>query len=67
MVEILCKEEVYLLVGAGFEVYNKLGPGFLEPVYQEALGIELSERGIPFIAQKELDFLATKKLSCSII
>jgi GxxExxY protein len=31
-----------------------LGRGFLEPVYQEALEIELRRRGIPFEAQKQL-------------
>jgi GxxExxY protein len=39
------------------EVYNQLGPGFLEAVYQEALEIELSERGLPYVAQKELRIL----------
>lgn len=36
------------------EVYNQLGPGFLEAVYQEAFETELSERGIPFVSQCEL-------------
>ena len=31
-----------------------LGPGFLEAVYQEAMEIELSARGIPFDAQKPI-------------
>ena len=35
-------------------VYNTLGHGFLEAVYQEALEIELTKRGIPFESQKEL-------------
>jgi len=52
--ELLCKEEVYAIVGAAMEVYNTLGPGFLEAVYQEALEIEMTERGIPFEAQREL-------------
>jgi GxxExxY protein len=31
-----------------------LDPGFLEAVYQEAIEIEFTERGIPFETQKEL-------------
>jgi len=52
--KLLCKDEVYAVVGAAMEVYNELGAGFLEPVYQEVLEIELTERGVPFEAQKEL-------------
>jgi len=54
MTDLLYKEEVYAIVGAAMEVYNVLGPGFLEPVYQEVLGIEFTSRGIPFEPQKEL-------------
>jgi GxxExxY protein len=54
MTELLFKEEVYAIVGAAMAVYNELGSGFLEAVYQEAFEIELCDRGIPFESQKEL-------------
>jgi GxxExxY protein len=48
---ILYKEESYRLIGACFEVYNELGSGFIEGVYQEALAFELSDQRIPFLDQ----------------
>lgn len=54
MPELILKEEVYRIVGAAMDVYYTLGRGFLEPVYQEALEIELGRRAIPFEAQKRL-------------
>lgn len=42
------------LIGAAIEVHRALGPGFLESFYEEALCIELSERGIPFERQKTI-------------
>lgn len=55
MSEILFKEESYKIVGAAFEVYNELGCGFLEAVYQECLAIELGIQGIPFVPQQQLN------------
>lgn len=54
MTELLLKDEVFAVVGAAIEVHRELGPGFLEAVYQEALEMELRDRGIPFEAQKPL-------------
>ena len=51
---IIYKEESYKIVGAAFNVYNKLGHGFLEAVYQEALELEFKKQGIPYEREKEL-------------
>ena len=52
--EILYKDESYKIVGAAMNVYNALGSGFLESVYQEALAIEFEHEGVPFEAEKEV-------------
>jgi GxxExxY protein len=52
--EILYKDESYKIVGACFEVYREKGCGFVEPVYQECLEMELKLQGIPFVAQPPL-------------
>src|SRR5258708_24926029 len=41
-------------MGACFEVHNIMGSGFVEPVYQECLALELGMRGIPFIEKNPL-------------
>ena len=37
---------IYEAIGASFEVYNSLGPGLLENVYEKALRYELQIRGL---------------------
>ena len=48
------KEEGYQFMGAAFEVYNQLGYGMAEEIYQQSLEIELGLRGIPFQSKREL-------------
>src|SRR5262249_39471401 len=41
------------IIGAAIEVHRRLGPGFLESVYEKALIIELRKRGLAFVNQVE--------------
>jgi GxxExxY protein len=50
----ILQQEGYDFMGAAFEVYNEMGGGFLEDVYQESLETELNARGIPFTAKPKL-------------
>ena len=54
MTEIIYKQESHRIIGSCFEVYNDKGCGFLEPVYQECLGIEFEYQRIPAIATPSL-------------
>jgi GxxExxY protein len=47
------------IIGAAFEVYNVLGYGFLEKVYQLAMQVELQARG--FKADTESEILVKYK------
>jgi len=51
---LLFEEETYKISKACFNVYNKMGCGFLEAVYQECLEYEFEEQLIELEAQKEL-------------
>ena len=51
------KDETYQVLGGCFEVYNEMGRGFLESVYQECLEVELTSYGIPFEAQQPIELV----------
>lgn len=44
----------YLIRGCIFNVYNKLGPGLFESVYEAALCHELDKAGLKYKRQQEL-------------
>lgn len=48
------KQEGYDFMGAAFEVYNVLGYGMAEEIYQQSLEIEVNMRSIPFQTKAEL-------------
>ena len=54
MTDILFKDESYKIIGACFEVHKKLGSGFLESVYSEALELEFIKVNIPYEREKKL-------------
>lgn len=47
-------KDIYGVVGAAMEVYNTLGHGMAEPIYQEALEREFRRRGMEVEREKEL-------------
>ena len=47
----------YQIRGAIFDVYNELGPGLLESVYEEAMVFELNKRGLSIQRQLEVPIL----------
>ena len=47
----------YEIRGAIFDVYNELGPGLLESVYEEALAFELEQRGLEVVRQMEVPIM----------
>ena len=50
-------ELTYQIRGAVWDVYNDLGPGLLESVYEEALVYELQQRGLKVELQKQVPII----------
>ena len=51
---LLYENESYAIRGAAMKVYEILGHGFVESVYQEALEIEFRRRNIPYKREVEI-------------
>lgn len=52
---IIYKDLSYQIMGAIFEVHKELNPGFLESVYEKALLLELTSRGMKVDVEKVFD------------
>jgi len=50
----LYKERMYNIIGAAMTLYNELGSGYSESIYQECLSVICSEKGIPWEREKML-------------
>lgn len=59
--KIIFPDLSFEIMGAIFEVHKRLGPGFLESVYQKALIEELGARKIRIETQKPIDIIYKDK------
>jgi GxxExxY protein len=51
--DVVCESDPLTeqVIGCAIEVHRHLGPGLLESTYEEAMCIELAERGLRFVRQ----------------
>lgn len=62
MDKLLHKELTDEIIGAFYDVYNELGYGFLEKVYQNALYYELLERGFKVVPKPKVNVFYKEKI-----
>jgi len=48
------KDITHQIIGCAYKVFNKLGFGFLESIYQKAMVIELTKANLKFVSEKPL-------------
>jgi GxxExxY protein len=54
-IDLVYKDDSYLIIGKCFEVHNELGHGFMEIVYKDALEIVFKQDGIAYDREKEYE------------
>ncbi len=54
MPEVIYKDLSYEIIGIAMQVYNELGYGFLEKVYENALMVMFKEKNIKVEQQKDI-------------
>ena len=47
-------QKMYKIAGLGMKLYNELGYGYAEPIYQECLSVLCDEAGVPWEREKAL-------------
>ena len=62
MAGLLHRDITEAILKVYYEVYNQLGSGFLEKVYQNAMYFELKEKGYQVEAQKQIKVYFKKQL-----
>lgn len=53
--KLICKEEVFQIVGCALDVLNGVGHGLLEKIYENGLAVEFKLRGIAFEQQRRFE------------
>lgn len=78
--DLIHPELSYLIIGSAYEVYNSIGSGHLEKIYQRALAVAFEKNGLKFqeqirrdiifagkiVGSGKLDFLVEKKIVVEI-
>jgi len=59
---LLYEDETFKIRGVLFDVWNELGPGFLEKIYKRALLEELKKQNIPYKTEEKYKIYYNQKL-----
>lgn len=55
-------DKVYKIIGSAMTVHSEMGWGLLEPIYQEAMHLELLDRGVDNECEQEIPVYYKKRL-----